>query len=597
MGYEKPSTKLTFYKAFFSSQWKFLIHTILLSMSDKRTSWNEFSSAMATAIICLSTGRKINFSKYFDSLVRNVDSTKKIYMYPRFLQLLIRKQVGDLSTHTTKYASPTLTQKVFANMRRVGKGFSGVETSLFEGMLVGQEIEEEGDTDEHVKDVTASDDAQGYGIASHGEVPTVTQEPSIPSPTPAISLPQPPQDISSTSQVQQTPPQSPQVQPPSPQPQAQQQAADFLMSLLQETLDACTTLARRVEHLEYDKVAQALEITKLKRRMKRLEKGNKARVLKLKWLQKVETSQRVDTSDDTVMDDESNQRRMIDEMDKDDEDEPAEVQEVVDVVTTAKLIIEVVTAASETVIAASAIIFAAEPQVPAATNTAAPTKVAAAPSRRRKRVKSPSLSRISNRLRWMKNVDGFKLDYFKGMSYDDIQEENRALQSINETPSQKAAKRRKLIEEVEDLKRHLEIVPDEDDDVYTEATPLARKVILNGDSPIPTRLVEGVVQPVAPTSAKQKLARKNELKARGTLLISLPDKHQVKFNSHKDAKTLMEAIEKRFGGNTKTKKVQKTLLKQQYENFTGSNSESLDQIHDRLQKIFSQLEIHGVSLS
>nr|GEU34840.1 hypothetical protein [Tanacetum cinerariifolium] len=97
-----------------------------------------------------------------------------------------------------------------------------------------------------------------------------------------------------------------------------------------------------------------------------------------------------------------------------------------------------------------------------------------------------------------------------------------------------------------------------------------REVILNGDSPVPTRIVEGVVQPVAPTTTKQKLARKNELKARGTLLMALPDKCQLKFNSHKDAKTLMEAIEKRFG---------------------------LDQIHDRLQKLVSQLEIHGVSLS
>nr|GFD27561.1 hypothetical protein [Tanacetum cinerariifolium] len=110
-------------------------------------------------------------------------------------------------------------------------------------------------------------------------------------------------------------------------------------------------------------------------------------------------------------------------------------------------------------------------------------------------------------------------------------------------------------------------------------------------------LVEGVVQPVALTSAEQKLARKNKLKAHGTLLMALPDKHQLKFNSYKDAKTLMEAIEKRFGGNTKTKKVQKTLLKQQFENFTGSSSESLDQIHDRLQNLVSQLEIHGVSLS
>nr|GFA93273.1 ribonuclease H-like domain-containing protein [Tanacetum cinerariifolium] len=100
------------------------------------------------------------------------------------------------------------------------------------------------------------------------------------------------------------------------------------------------------------------------------------------------------------------------------------------------------------------------------------------------------------------------------------------------------------------------------------------EVILNGDSPAPTRVIDGVLQPVAPTTTEQRLARKNELKARRTLLMALPDKHQLKFNSHKDAKTLMEAIEKRFGGNTETKK-----------------------IHDRLHKLISQLEILGVSLS
>nr|GEU89276.1 putative reverse transcriptase domain-containing protein [Tanacetum cinerariifolium] len=111
------------------------------------------------------------------------------------------------------------------------------------------------------------------------------------------------------------------------------------------------------------------------------------------------------------------------------------------------------------------------------------------------------------------------------------------------------------------------------------------EVILNGDSLVPTCIVEGVVQPVAPTTAEQKLARKNKLKARSTLLMALLDKHQLKFNSHKDAKTLMEAIKKRFGGNTETKKVQKTLLKQQFENFSGFSSKGLDQIHDRLQKL------------
>nr|GEY38398.1 hypothetical protein [Tanacetum cinerariifolium] len=70
------------------------------------------------------------------------------------------------------------------------------------------------------------------------------------------------------------------------------------------------------------------------------------------------------------------------------------------------------------------------------------------------------------------NVAGFKLDYFKGMSYDDICPSLR----LSLTQIKKAAKRRKLNEEVDNLKRHLKIMPDEDDDVYTEATPIARKV-------------------------------------------------------------------------------------------------------------------------
>nr|GEY83119.1 hypothetical protein [Tanacetum cinerariifolium] len=135
MGYEKPSTKLTFYKAFFSSQWKFFSHTILHSLSTKRTSCNEFSSAMASALICLSSGQRFNFSKYiFESLVRNVDSTSKFYMYPRFIQMIIQ---------SNRYISPVLTQKVFANMRKVGKGFLGVETPLFENMLVARAVDAE----------------------------------------------------------------------------------------------------------------------------------------------------------------------------------------------------------------------------------------------------------------------------------------------------------------------------------------------------------------------------------------------------------------------------------------------------------------------
>nr|GEW30591.1 hypothetical protein [Tanacetum cinerariifolium] len=72
------------------------------------------------------------------------------------------------------------------------------------------------------------------------------------------------------------------------------------------------------------------------------------------------------------------------------------------------------------------------------------------------------------------------------------------------------------------------------------------EVILNGDSPTPTRIIDGVVQVIAPTTVEQRLAKKNKLKVRGTLLMALHDKHQLKFNIHKDAKSLMEAINKRL---------------------------------------------------
>ncbi|GJU61275.1 hypothetical protein Tco_1243110 [Tanacetum coccineum] len=123
------------------------------------------------------------------------------------------------------------------------------------------------------------------------------------------------------------------------------------------------------------------------------------------------------------------------------------------------------------------------------------------------------------------------------------------------------------------------------------------EVIVNGDLPPPKRTVDGVEQTYPPTNAEEKLATKNDLKARGTLLMALPNEHQLKFNTYKCAKTLMEAIEKRFGGNKESKKTQKTLLKQKYKNFNGSISEGLDQTYDRLQKLICQLEILGETIS
>ncbi|GJS83086.1 putative ribonuclease H-like domain-containing protein [Tanacetum coccineum] len=122
-------------------------------------------------------------------------------------------------------------------------------------------------------------------------------------------------------------------------------------------------------------------------------------------------------------------------------------------------------------------------------------------------------------------------------------------------------------------------------------------VLFNGNAPPITKVVKGVETTIAPTTVEEKAQRRLELKASSTLLMGIPNEHQLKFNSIKDANSLLQAVEKRFGGNAATKKTQRNLLKQQYENFTASRSEVLDQTFDRLQKLISQLEIYGKSFS
>ncbi|GJS30780.1 hypothetical protein Tco_0491400 [Tanacetum coccineum] len=137
MGYEKLSQKLTFFKAFFSPQWKFLILTILQCLSAKTTAWNEFNSTMASAIICLAINQKFNFSKYiFESMVKNLDDAGKFLMYPRFIQVFLDNQLEGMSSHKRIYVTPSYTKKIFANIRRQGKDFSRRETPLFPTMVV-----------------------------------------------------------------------------------------------------------------------------------------------------------------------------------------------------------------------------------------------------------------------------------------------------------------------------------------------------------------------------------------------------------------------------------------------------------------------------
>ncbi|GJV29876.1 hypothetical protein Tco_1386324 [Tanacetum coccineum] len=111
------------------------------------------------------------------------------------------------------------------------------------------------------------------------------------------------------------------------------------------------------------------------------------------------------------------------------------------------------------------------------------------------------------------------------------------------------------------------------------------EVIENGNSAPKTTVVKGVEKVIPLTTAEEKAHKRLEVKARSNLMMDIPNEHQLKFNLIKDAKSLLEAIEKGFGGNAATKKTQRNLLKKQYENFSAPSSKTLDQTFDRLQKL------------
>ncbi|GKA32024.1 putative ribonuclease H-like domain-containing protein [Tanacetum coccineum] len=126
----------------------------LARMGAKSTAWNEFSSSMASLIICLAINQKFNLSKYiFDAMEKHLDGGVEFMMYPCFLQVFINQQLGNMSTHKKIFVNPFHTKKVFANMKRARKDFFGRIAPLFATMMV-QPVKEMGDDLDHSTDST-----------------------------------------------------------------------------------------------------------------------------------------------------------------------------------------------------------------------------------------------------------------------------------------------------------------------------------------------------------------------------------------------------------------------------------------------------------
>ncbi|GKC50432.1 putative ribonuclease H-like domain-containing protein [Tanacetum coccineum] len=277
IGYPTDGT-FTFWKSFFTPQWRFLVHHLLHCISSKSGGWDQFGSNIATALICLSSGRVYNFSKLiFDGMVANLKSKTKFLMYPRFLQMILNIQTEN----KTLYLAVSLTKKIFGNMKR---GFRGAPRPLLPSMLLVATNPIAG----HENAVVA----QSQPSSSTPQAPT---PPPIPTPTPPpIPIPTstPPPIPTPTS----TPP--PILTPTSPPPPpsetepttdehiyeehspvyhhfspSQEQAPSHMP--MDDLLQAVPKLISRIDSLELDlkqtKLTMGNAIVKLVKKVKKLE--------------------------------------------------------------------------------------------------------------------------------------------------------------------------------------------------------------------------------------------------------------------------------------------------------------------------------------
>ncbi|GJR45787.1 hypothetical protein Tco_1313890 [Tanacetum coccineum] len=298
MGYVLTDDKLTFQKGKFSPQWRFLIHTILHCLSSKKTSWEQFSSNIATAIICLATNRTFNFSKLiFDGMVKNLDSKYKFLMYPRFIQIFLDKHKRFLNPHNRKYIAPTLTPKLFSNMKR---GFSGEQTPLFPSMLAIQ-----------------AEEGEGSGHPSEPQPPPSTAQPIHEEPIPNI--------VSSSHQKTQTPRQA--LNQVTELPQTSEPRPNVLDEAVYEEWDDRVESATTTVVVLGAKKLRGVPLLRLGLRgyLHRLmiylsQELIRLKVIRAKTVKTIQARRRtkiVVSDDDEDLEDSSKQGRMIEEIDQD----------------------------------------------------------------------------------------------------------------------------------------------------------------------------------------------------------------------------------------------------------------------------------------
>ncbi|GJW98210.1 putative reverse transcriptase domain-containing protein [Tanacetum coccineum] len=271
----------------------------LAKIGAKSTTWNEFSSTMASLIICLATNQKFNLSKYiFDAMVKHLDGGVKFLSYSRFLQVFINQQLGDMSHHKKVYVNPSYTKNFFANIKRAGKDFSGRITPLFATMMVQA-------SEEVVEDSDHQTDSNQIPIIDQ---PSTSSQPKKKQKSKRKQRKEAEVAHDETEHEECVPTPS---NDPLPSGEDSMQLNDLMV--------LCIQLQKQVLDLEKAKSDQAIEIASLKKRVEKLEKRRKFRTTRLRILKKVSTTRIIESSNDSLgaQEDASKRGRRIKDIDAD----------------------------------------------------------------------------------------------------------------------------------------------------------------------------------------------------------------------------------------------------------------------------------------
>ncbi|GJR51594.1 hypothetical protein Tco_1402115 [Tanacetum coccineum] len=577
MGYEGDLTTLTFQKALFSPQWKYLIHTIIHCLSSKSTSWDQFPTNVASAVICLATDRTFNFSKMiFDGMNRNLEAKKKFLMYPRFFIICQEEDStfqGTCDTYISYMVVPYKQLEVVAaeilklktSIKKLEKKWSEkyqprpywITVPLISDVDLAHEVLEKGGSNE-----------EPVNAAGNIRVSTVVPKVS----TVNISTISRLEDSTATPM---TPPTTTSVFD-----NKDITLAETLVKMKDDKAKLKGVAIKEVE--ESDRPARSVLTLKPLLKINPKDKGKGvleeepelAKKLKKSDLDAAQLA--MDEEKEKVLEEPDSTKMEVKQEEveentrkRPDMEQRASKIQVLDLMGRSRMGIKTF---SEMVTRFDRL------DLVELYNLKMKSSI----------IKKDGILRAGISMRIIGSI----------LILEDGSDDENPPPPPPQTPTQQAPHTLSTIKLLILKKGEYDIWAMKMEHSLSHTDYPIWEVIQKGKGSVSVSTdTNGVINVLPLKTAKEILARERERKARTTLLMALPEDHLAKFHKMTDAKEMWEAIKSRFSGNDESKKMQKYILKQQFESFSVSNSEGLHKGYDRFQSLLSQLKIHGAGVS